>query len=201
VAVGATSYSKNGKWSSTTYGLRTRAGVALVQSLTGLHQEPLGRYATWSDCLAAFASAAGQPVDKASLRAAISAEYPKAATALDERDREAEAFLDAKAPTTWIINSAVIAAGAWGSYHYEEASTEQLAEALRGTHQSRIGYPQTVEIIEAMTGIRPELSRDLSAMEPGDVAYVVRLRYRVDPATKGQPVAEDFEIGRLTRLS
>jgi hypothetical protein len=69
---------------------------------------------------------------------------------------------------------------------------------------SRIGYAETAAQIERWTGIRPVLSRENSSMEPGDIAMVIRLRYRAaDPATKGQPTAQTddaWEIARLTRV-
>ncbi len=137
--------------------------------------------------------------------------------------------------TTYLLNSAVIAAGAYGTYRYSPASWEELRKVVGGPgptswvdHQgkttlihtwdelrqaiteperpiSRIGYPETAALIEAVTGWRPPISRETSPLEPGDVAYVVRLRYRVaNPARKGEPTGarlEDWELGRLERLS
>lgn len=106
--------------------------------------------------------------------------------------------------TTWIINSAVIPTDGWGTYRYEQASVAELASALRGEHISRIGYPDTADAIERLTGVRPDVSRELSVLAPGDVAYVVRLRYRVGAGEKTARkilAGEDFELGRLTRLS
>jgi hypothetical protein len=107
--------------------------------------------------------------------------------------------------TTWIINSAVIPAGGYGTYEYRPATRADLRDALRREHVSRIGYEETARLIEQWTGIMPAHSREPSNLEPGDVAYVVRLRYRVDPSRKAgmSPAADardaDWEIGRLER--
>jgi len=105
----------------------------------------------------------------------------------------------------WILNSAVISAGAYGTYEYAPATREDLRAFLAGGDAiSRIGYAETAEVIERWTGFRPALSREVSPLEPGDEAMVVRLRYRVEPGRKGAPVAAsdaDWEIARLTRRS
>lgn len=107
--------------------------------------------------------------------------------------------------TRWLLNSAVIAAGAYGTYCYTAATREDLAAFLRTPGViSRIGYLETAQMIEQWTSYHARFSRESSALAPGDVAFVVRLRYRVDPSRKGAPVAtgEDaWEIGRLERLS
>ncbi|WP_447978133.1 hypothetical protein [Candidatus Nitrospira bockiana] len=129
--------------------------------------------------------------------------------------------------TKYILNSAVLAAGAYGTYRYEPCSREQLRIMLHrdctfcigtgwcdgGMCQapsrvesvvSRIGYRETADVIEAWTGWAPPISREPSVLAVGDVAYVVRLRYRVDPSRKGQPVAPseaDWEIAILERLT
>lgn len=105
--------------------------------------------------------------------------------------------------TTWLLNSAVIAAEGWGTYRYEPTTWAELRDVLRLCEVvSRIGYEQTAEEIGRRTGVRPALSRETSLMQPGDVAYVVRLQYRVqDPRTKGAPQAPNWELGRLRRLS
>jgi hypothetical protein len=111
--------------------------------------------------------------------------------------------------TTWMINSAVLAAGEYGTYGYEPCSWDDLRAAIMRAlaHDgvvSRIGYAETADLIERQTGWRPPLSREPSALAVGDVAYVVRLRYRVEPARKGAPLGADlaaWEVARLTRLS
>jgi len=102
----------------------------------------------------------------------------------------------------YLLNSAVITSE--GVYEYRLVSPTEAREWLRaGGWESRIGYPQTAEWIERLSGVRPPLSREASPMQPQDEALVVRLRYRVqDPSQKGTvPIGEeDWEYGILRRL-
>lgn len=105
----------------------------------------------------------------------------------------------------YLLNSAVLAAGAYGTYEFAPASVDDLAGFLSGEFRSGIGYPETADLIREWSGTVVPLSRETFSMEPGDEAMIVRLRYRVvNPATKGQPVSRDpadWEIARLKRLS
>ena len=106
--------------------------------------------------------------------------------------------------TLWLLNSAVIPAGGYGTYRYRSAKQAELREFVRRNPVSRIGYAETAEAIHRWTGVLPAPSREASALEPGDVAMVVRLRYRVDPQRKGAPTGasdDDWEIGVLERLA
>jgi len=102
----------------------------------------------------------------------------------------------------YLLNSAVITSE--GVYEYRLVSPTEAREWLRaGGWVSRIGYPQTADHIEKLSGVRPELSREASPMEVGDEALVVRLRYRVaDPSQKGSVAigSQDWEYGILRRL-
>ena len=102
----------------------------------------------------------------------------------------------------YLLNSAVITAE--GVYEYRLVTPAEAREWLHaGGWLSRIGYPQTADHIEKLSGVRPELSREASPMEVGDEALVVRLRYRVaDPSQKGSvAVGPDvWEYGILRRL-
>lgn len=95
----------------------------------------------------------------------------------------------------YLMNSAVFPQGSYGTYEYQKASLEDLREVLQGKHgqwQSTIGYPQNLDLIEQWTGVRVPLNRVNAALQPGDSAFVMRLRQRVaDPATKGAPVSAD----------
>lgn len=108
--------------------------------------------------------------------------------------------------TTWLLNSAVLAAGAYGRYEYGPAEWDDVAAAMRAGAVSRIGYQETATVIGTRTGLQaPPLSREASVMAPGDVAYVVRLRYRVaDPGRKGAAtgaVDDDWEVAVIRRLA
>jgi hypothetical protein len=79
---------------------------------------------------------------------------------------------------------------------------EAAAWLKAGGWESRIGYPATADQIHRIAGVRPPLSREATAMEAGDEALVIRLRYRVqDPASKTQfqPGPEDWEYGILRK--
>ena len=95
----------------------------------------------------------------------------------------------------YLMNSAVMPAGNYGTYEYSETSLEELKEVLKGQHgpyTSHIGYQQNADLIEQWTGIRPEVSRTETLFEHGDAALVMRLKHRVaDPSTKGAPVSSD----------
>jgi hypothetical protein len=95
-------------------------------------------------------------------------------------------------------------AGNYGSYVYQPASIEDLRSVLRGNHgpwESRIGYPQNLELIETWTGMRIPLDRSETRFLAGDAALVMRLRQRVaNPAAKGAPVSadpRDWEFARV----
>ena len=95
----------------------------------------------------------------------------------------------------YLMNSAVMPAGNYGTYRYSPANMDDLAAVLRGERgpmQSCIGYPQNADIVEGWTGIRPEINRVETRFQPGDTALVMRLNLRVkNPATKGAPVSTD----------
>ena len=110
--------------------------------------------------------------------------------------------------TRWLLNSAVIPAGGYGTYVYDAMDADELGAWLRvGPYTSHVGYPETATYITAVTGEpAPVISRGLSELRPGDEAAVVRLRYRLaDPRPEGEwyktsrdPAA--WEIGLLRRL-
>jgi hypothetical protein len=94
----------------------------------------------------------------------------------------------------YLMNSAVMPAGCYGIYRYRPATVDDLRSVLNGDHgrwESRIGYPQNIELIEQWTGVRPPLDRSPSVFKDGDKAIVMRLKYRVVPGAKGAPVSDD----------
>ncbi|MBX6770898.1 MAG: DUF1874 domain-containing protein [Chloroflexi bacterium] len=99
----------------------------------------------------------------------------------------------------YLLNSAVITRP--GRYTYRLIDLAEAREWLaRGPVASRVGYPETADFIHQALGVRVPLSREASAMEPGDEALVVRLKYRVaDPSLKGRvaPGPDDWEVGLL----
>lgn len=99
----------------------------------------------------------------------------------------------------YVLNSAVITAP--GRYSYRLVSEKEAANWLRqGPFMSRVGYHNTAKHIQNISGIKPEVNREATAMLPGDEALVVRLKYRVqNPGEKAtyQPGANDWEYGIL----
>lgn len=92
----------------------------------------------------------------------------------------------------FLMNSAVMPAGCYGTYRYSPATLDDLRTVVQGEYQSAIGYPQNADLIEKWTGIRVPVQRIETSFTHGDRALVMRLRTRVaNPATKGQPVSED----------
>lgn len=104
----------------------------------------------------------------------------------------------------WLLNSAVIAVGGDGDYSYRTVTKDEAITWLR-SHKftSRIGYPDNARFIERIAGVRVELNREESLLQPGDEALVVRPSYRLPTgAQKGQfhPDDDDFVFGLLRRI-
>lgn len=100
-----------------------------------------------------------------------------------------------------LMNSAMMPAGAYGSYRYERATVDDLRQAMLNGFRSYIGYPETAALISDWTGIHVPVSREVAALAHGDVIYVVRLRYRVAPGEKGAMLGQSdpsaWEIARV----
>jgi len=105
----------------------------------------------------------------------------------------------------YLMNSAVMPAGNYGTYRYQPATLGDLREVMHGGHgpvTSCIGYNQNADLIERWTGLRPQVTRTETQFKDGDRALVMRLRVRVsNPITKGAPVSsdpEDWELAWVT---
>ncbi len=101
----------------------------------------------------------------------------------------------------YLMNSAVMPAGSFGTYRYRSATLDDLRAVVRGQRgpwQSALGYPQNCDLIERWTGVRPALARLITTLATGDRALVMRLRHRImDPRTKGAAVSDlpdDWEL-------
>lgn len=107
----------------------------------------------------------------------------------------------------WLLNSAVIAVGGDGDYHYETASKLQAQAWLllhRNVFVSRIGYPDNAAFIKRLCGVNVVLSREESLMQAGDEALIVRPAYRLQTGQdKGsfRPNDDDFVFGILRRTT
>jgi len=105
----------------------------------------------------------------------------------------------------WLLNSAVIPVGGDGDYSYQTISRQEAITWLQSNaFTSRIGYPDNQSFIQRIPGVRVALSREESAMQPGDEALVVRPVYRLrNGAQKSsfKPHDDDFVFGILRRLT
>ena len=82
----------------------------------------------------------------------------------------------------------------------ETAFTKELQDAAASDNfRSYIGYRETARLIEQITGIEVEVSREQATLTPGDTMLIVKLRQRVvNPADKDtlQLSTDDFEFFR-----
>ncbi|MBI3960239.1 MAG: DUF1874 domain-containing protein [Chloroflexi bacterium] len=104
--------------------------------------------------------------------------------------------------TRYLLNSAVIPAGAAGTWRYMvvDPSFARLW-LLVGPFVSRIGYPENARLLQDLAGVPVAVDRSEHAMRPGDQALVMRLRYRVEGLKGGLKVdLADFEFGILDYL-
>ncbi len=99
-----------------------------------------------------------------------------------------------------LLNSAVMPnVGVYTLKRLSEATfTKELQEAAASDNfKSYIGYPQTAQLIEQITGVTVEVSREQATLTPSDIMLIVKLRHRVaNPADKGtqQLSTDDFEF-------
>lgn len=89
-----------------------------------------------------------------------------------------------------------------GVYTLKQISKSEFQTRLReanatGNLQSYIGYPQTACLIEELTGVEIEVSREQAKLASGDLMLIVKLRHRIqNPANIGthQPSLDDLEF-------
>ena len=101
--------------------------------------------------------------------------------------------------TTILLNSAMMPDE--GLYILQRVSREFFAELIadahrRGNLRSYIGYPETAQHIEQISGVPIPVNRAATQLPDQALIAVCKLKYRVsDPATKGrlQPGDEDYE--------
>ena|SRR3990167_8832198 len=81
-----------------------------------------------------------------------------------------------------------------GKYELERLTRNQFVSILRdnGGVDSYVGYPQTAEFVERISGVSVAVSRRQTVLADSDRVLVVKLAYRPqDAGSKGQPVNED----------
>ena len=80
----------------------------------------------------------------------------------------------------------------------EETFTKELQKsAASEDFKSFIGYPETAQMIEQITSIEVEVSREQATLTPGDTMLIVKLRQRVANPTdkdKLQLSIDDIEF-------
>lgn len=101
-----------------------------------------------------------------------------------------------------LLNSAVMPdEGVYTLRQITKTAFEKVLRAAAATDnfKSYIGYPETARLIEQITGIEVEVSREQATLTPGDTMLIVKLRQRVaNPADKEtlQLSTDDFEFFR-----
>ena len=99
-----------------------------------------------------------------------------------------------------LLNSAVMPTE--GVYTLKRISKAKFRSVLQeaaacNNFQSYIGYPETARLLEQLTGIEIEVSREQAELETGDVMLIVKLRHRIQDASKistYQPTLDDLEF-------
>jgi hypothetical protein len=85
-----------------------------------------------------------------------------------------------------------------GNYHLVALTRDQFVGILRdsGECDSYVGYPQTAQFVERISGVKVAVSRRQTTLTNGERVLVVKLAYRPQDAdTKGAPVDEaDYEF-------
>lgn len=79
-----------------------------------------------------------------------------------------------------------------GTYTLHALTAAEYAAAVisayaAGDVRSYIGYDAAADVIERLTGIRPDVTRETTPVEDGDLLLIARLRQRVqsqDPRVK-----------------
>ena len=101
-----------------------------------------------------------------------------------------------------LLNSAVMPNE--GVYTLKQISANTFKEVLQEVDEndnfkSYIGYTETADLIEQITDVTVEVSREQATLTPGDTMLIVKLRQRVaNPADKEtlQLSINDFEFYR-----
>ena len=91
-----------------------------------------------------------------------------------------------------------------GVYTLKQISADTFKKNLQEASatdnlKSYIGYPETARLIEQLTGVEVEVSRDQAELTHGDVMLIMRLQHRVtNPASKDtlELSIDDFEFYR-----
>ena len=102
----------------------------------------------------------------------------------------------------YLMNSAVMPAGAFGTYRYFPMNPETFGFYLKTQPvQSRIGYQQNTDLLRQWFGVEVELNRTEVQLESGDQMLIMRLKRRVaDPTAKGAPQSSDISAWEFAHV-
>jgi len=91
-----------------------------------------------------------------------------------------------------------------GTYHCTVIRVNEFRDLVQKAHRedtlkSYIGYQETADMIEKITGVPIPVSREKTELYGGEIILVARLKYRVNPTDKGRekPTLKDFEFYRI----
>jgi hypothetical protein len=107
-----------------------------------------------------------------------------------------------KKRTVHLMNSAMIPQA--GGYTAIKIDAESFALALKEAHRTNelkswIGYPQNVEVIEQLTGLKVEINKNsIDKLRPGDVMLCMRLKYRISGRKGDRVDSNDFQYFAIT---
>lgn len=99
-----------------------------------------------------------------------------------------------------LLNSAVMPAeGVYTLKRISKSNFQQLLQdaAAVGDFRSYIGYPETARLLEQLTGVEIEVSRDQAELKTGDVMLIVKLQHRIQNLSNintYQPSLEDLDF-------
>ena len=104
-----------------------------------------------------------------------------------------------------LMNSAMMPT--CGNYQRRDIFPAEFARIMREASEivSYVGYQNTADIIEKISGISVPISREQTVLREGDIILVAKLKYRVNPGEKagnkhGTDVKEyEFCLVRFTR--
>ena len=99
-----------------------------------------------------------------------------------------------------LLNSAVMPTE--GVYTLKRISEDTFVKVLREASatdnlQSYIGYPETAKVIEQLTGVEIEVSREQAMLALGDIMLIVKLRHRIQDLSDirtYQPSVDDLDF-------
>ena len=99
-----------------------------------------------------------------------------------------------------LLNSAMMPTE--GVYSLKQISESKFQELLQhaattGNFRSYIGYPETARLLEQLTDIEIEVSREQAELAIGDVMLIVKLRHRIQnlsDISTYQPSLDDLDF-------